>query len=139
MPSVTYGPWSAPVKLDPPVNTAFSDQHPALSPDGLSLYITSNRPGGYGSTDLWVCHRATKDSPWGPAKSLGATINAGGRDFSPAFSPDGHWMIYARAPGGDENGDDLYITHRADKHDDFGWETPVNLGLNVPSSWRTLR
>jgi hypothetical protein len=138
LPSVTYGPWSAPVKLDPPVNTAFSDQHPAISPDGLSLYITSNRPGSVlgpdgktPSLDLWVSKRATRNDPWGTPVNLGDTINGPGRDFSPVFSPDGHWMIYARAPGGDENGDDLYITHRADKYDDFGWETPVSLGPNV--------
>src|SRR5262245_42689283 len=71
----SFGPWSAPVRLDAPVNTPASDQHPALSPDGLSLYITSTRPGGFGSTDLWVCHRATGNSPWGPATNLGMTIN----------------------------------------------------------------
>ncbi|HJZ54610.1 MAG TPA: hypothetical protein VKE74_06605, partial [Gemmataceae bacterium] len=102
-----------------------------ISPDGLSLYITSNRPGGYGSFDLWVSQRATKNDPWGTPFNLGDTINGPGRDWSPVFSPDGHWMIYARNPGTDENFDELYITHRADKHDDFAWETPVNLGPNV--------
>ena len=127
----SFGPWSAPVRLDAPVNTPASDQHPALSPDGLSLYITSTRSGGYGSTDLWVCHRTTRQSPWGPATNIGTTINGGGRDFSPVFSPDGHWMIYARASDGNENNDDIYITHRADKRNDFGWETPVSLGPNI--------
>jgi len=28
------------------VNTPFNDNHPAISKNGLSLYITSNRPGG---------------------------------------------------------------------------------------------
>jgi hypothetical protein len=133
----SFGSWGTPVNLGPVVNSAANDQHPALSPDGLSLYITSNRPGsvlgpdGKPSLDLWVSQRATRDGDWGTPVSLGDVINGPGRDFSPVFSPDGHWMIYARAPGGDENGDDLYITHRADKHDDFGWGTPVNLGPNI--------
>src|SRR5262245_53747438 len=130
MPS-QFGPWSAPVNLGSVVNTGLSDQHPAISPDGLSLYITSNRPGGQGNQDLWVSHRADTNDAWGTPVNLGNVINGVGRDFSPVFSPDGHWMIYARAPGADENGDDLFITHRTDKRDDFGWETPVSLGLNI--------
>src|SRR5262249_24394364 len=87
--------------------------------------------GGYGSFDLWVSKRAATDDPWGTPVNLGNTINAGGRDWSPVFSPDGHWMIYARNPGMDENFDELYLTHPADKDDHFGLGTPVNLGPNV--------
>src|SRR6516225_10405322 len=42
----SFGPWSGPVNLGPVVNTRFDDNHPAISKNGLSLYITSNRPGG---------------------------------------------------------------------------------------------
>src|SRR5260370_38451549 len=45
-----FGPfsdWSEPVNLGPVVNSAFNDQHPAISADGLSLYISSDRPGGF--------------------------------------------------------------------------------------------
>src|SRR5690349_3294342 len=41
-----FGPWSTPVNLGPVVNTPFDDNHPAISKNGLNLYITSNRPGG---------------------------------------------------------------------------------------------
>src|SRR5215470_8808646 len=41
-----FGPWSTPVSLGPVVNTLFDDNHPAISKNGLSLYISSNRPGG---------------------------------------------------------------------------------------------
>jgi hypothetical protein len=131
VPDANFGPWSAPVNLGPAVNTAFGDQHPAISPDGLSLYITSNRLGSYGSFDLWVSHRATRDGVWGTPVNLGKVINGAGRDFSPVFSPDGHWMIYARSLDGNENGDDLYITHRDDKDNDLGWAAPVSLGPNI--------
>src|SRR5713101_1828723 len=55
--------WSEPVNLGPMVNTSSNENHPALSPDGLSLYITSNRPGGVGSgmgtEEIWVSRRAS--------------------------------------------------------------------------------
>src|SRR5215469_8910331 len=84
-----YSNWSEPVNLGPLINTAFNDQHPALSKDGLSLYISSNRPGGYGADDIWVSQRASVDDPWGPPQNLGPTINSGAVELSPAFSRDG--------------------------------------------------
>jgi hypothetical protein len=35
-----FGPWSAPVNLGPPVNSAFAEQFPAISKEGLSLYFS---------------------------------------------------------------------------------------------------
>src|SRR2546425_12081501 len=57
-----YGPWGTPVNLGPVVNSAANEQHPAISRDGLSLYISSDRPGGFGGTDIWVSHRACTDA-----------------------------------------------------------------------------
>jgi len=48
--------WSAPTNLTS-VNTIYNDVQPALSADDLSLYVSSNRPGGLGGTDLWVSTR----------------------------------------------------------------------------------
>ena len=47
--------WSLPERLD--INSAALDFQPGLSKDGMTLYFSSNRPGGAGSTDLWVSTR----------------------------------------------------------------------------------
>jgi Tol biopolymer transport system component len=39
------GTWSAPSNLGPTVNTAFAEFAPAFSPDGKTLFFTSERPG----------------------------------------------------------------------------------------------
>src|SRR5438105_15439245 len=44
--------WSAPVNLGSAINSSASDQGTALSPDGLSLYFTSNRTGGVSGFDI---------------------------------------------------------------------------------------
>ena len=49
----TRDPWGPAVKLPAPINTAYSDWNPAVSPDGRTLYFASDRPGGYGSDDLY--------------------------------------------------------------------------------------
>ena len=50
-------PWSPPENVGPPLNTTFADQQPDLTQDALTLYLTSNRPGGVGGFDLWVSTR----------------------------------------------------------------------------------
>jgi WD40 repeat protein len=59
-----FGPWSEPVNLGPVVNSSFDDTHPAISKNGLSLFITSSRPGGVNGTtnlgqfqEIWVSHK----------------------------------------------------------------------------------
>src|SRR5215469_13125266 len=83
-----FGPfsdWSAPVNLGPTVNSDSNDQHPAISADGLSLYISSDRPGGYGDFDLYVSHRASADDPWDQPQNLGAVVNSLANESVPTF------------------------------------------------------
>ena len=124
--------WSAPVKLDPPINLpGTAEQGPALSRDGLSLYITSNRTGTLGGNDIWVSHRDCESCPWQDPVNLGPPINSTAGDGQPTFSPDGRVMIYNSARPGGQGGADLYVSHREDPTDDLGWGVPVNLGPRV--------
>jgi len=126
-----YGPWGAPVNLGPVVNSAYNDQHPSISKDGLSLYFVSNRPGGFGGNDIWVTQRATLDDPWGTPQNLGPSINTSSNDFAPDLTIDGHHLYMNSDRPGGCGGSDLYVAGRRDKHDDFGWNPPVNLGCTV--------
>lgn len=127
--------WTQAVNLGPVVNSASSDQWPALSPDGLSLYFVSGRPGGVGAQDLWVTQRASQKAPWGPPMNLGPTINSTTRDNSPFISPDGHWLIFGsrRAVGRcrTDSTNEFFISYREDVHDDFAWSPPVNFGCEI--------
>lgn len=130
-----YSDWSAPINLGPLINSGYNDQHPALSKDGLSLYFTSNRPGGYGADDLWVSQRASVAEPWGPPQNLGPVINSGAVEFSPAFSRDGHWLFFHSDRPGGFGGLDIWASHRRHTHDDFAWEAPINLGPGINSPY----
>jgi len=126
-----YSAWSAPVNLGPTINTTSNELAPAISPDGLSLYFDSDRPGGSGGRDIWVSQRATVSAPWGAPVNLGTIVNSGTDDANPALSTDGHWLFFAGSRPGGFGAADLYRSFRADIHDDFGWQTPTNLGPNV--------
>src|SRR5207249_6256786 len=68
--------WSAPVHLGAVINSTAADQQPAISPDGLSLYFTSNRvAGSLGGFDMYVVQRASILDSWGPPMNLGPAVN----------------------------------------------------------------
>ena len=56
--ATTTDPWSAPINLGSLVNTAAMDAGSALSFHGTELYFSSNRPGGFGSRDLYRITRS---------------------------------------------------------------------------------
>jgi hypothetical protein len=126
-----FSEWSPPVSLGPVVNTAFDDGGTFISRDGLSLYFNSNRPGGFGGQDIYVSQRASVNDSWGPPKNLGTTINSSANEQTSAISPDGRRLYFASDRAGGFGGLDLYLSTRADKHDDFAWGPPENLGSTV--------
>jgi len=133
--TMQFTDWSAPVNLGPVVNSPYYDGCPTLSKSGLSLYFRSNRPGGEGGCDIYVSQRDNLEDPWEAPVNLGPTINGPYNEFCTTFSPDGHWMIFVSdRPGGcGDSGTDLWVSHRQNKRDDFGWEPPTNLGCVVNS------
>jgi Tol biopolymer transport system component len=56
-----HEPWSPPVDLAAPLNTAATDQQPTLSADRRTLLFASNRTGGFGANDLWISTRSPSD------------------------------------------------------------------------------
>src|SRR5690606_24261477 len=76
----------------------FSTAHPTLGPDGTKLYFSSDRPGGYGESDLYVSQINT-DGSIGEPVNLGSKINTSGKETFPFvsankelyFSSDGHF------------------------------------------------
>jgi WD40-like Beta Propeller Repeat len=66
-PPVEFGAWSVPINVGPSLNTEYNDMYAILTADGLTVYFTSDRPGGLGLDDLWVSRRESTDSPLGRA------------------------------------------------------------------------
>lgn len=126
-----FSPWSAPVNLGPVVNSPSNEYHPAISKNGLSLYISSDRPGGFGDNDIWVSQRASLDAPWGPPMNLGPNINTAHNEFAPDFSSDGHWLFFSRATSVGSNDPSIWSSHRKHNHDDFAWEPAVKLAGDI--------
>lgn len=127
------GQWSDPVYIHLG-DTAYSYLYPAISSDGLTLYFSSNMPGGFGGYDLWKASRKSTADDFGRPVNLSSTINTPGKEIMPIlrtdsllyFSSDGH-------PG--VGGQDLFCSSMASNG---RWGTPVNLGIPINSSYDEL-
>jgi predicted secreted protein len=127
--------WKPPVNLGAVVNTGAIDRFPSITGNGLELYFSSRRPGGYGNDDVWVTTRTTRYDPWGEPVHLGTTINTYADDRFPSISSDGLVLFfYSFQRSGGSGNADLCMTMRGTIQDD--WNTPVTLGpiVNTPYS-----
>ena len=60
-----------------------NDNTPALSSDGLEMWLASDRPGGVGGEDIWVSVRGSITAPW-PTPSLVRELSSPSLDRGPA-------------------------------------------------------
>jgi hypothetical protein len=119
--------WSMPLNLGPTVNSSSRDWLPSISADGLILFFTSNRPGGYGSRDIWMTRRTTTNDPWGEPVNLGPPFNTSSMDQVPIISPDGSTIYFNSNRSGGYGGLDI-------------WQVPVEpiVDLNADGMVDTL-
>jgi Tol biopolymer transport system component len=122
-----------PTNLGPIVNSSSHDGGgPHISVDGLELYFSSRRPGGYGSVDLWVSIRETIDSEWSTPVNLGPIVNNTGIDLAPDASADGLELYFESRRSGGLGAADIWVSKRATRDDD--WGPPENLGTLINTS-----
>jgi L-ascorbate metabolism protein UlaG (beta-lactamase superfamily) len=81
------------VKLGDAINTEHREFDPYVSPGEDLLIFASNRPGGQGSSDLYICFRGI-DGSWTPAVNMGAPVNSPGPEFCPMITPDGKYLFF---------------------------------------------
>ena len=103
--------------------------HPAISPDGNTLFFTSDKPGGRGGTDLWMTRK--KNGAWKRPENLGEVINTPLNEGFPFVSADGSLFFCSKGHPG-LGGFDIFMTRQKP---DGTWQKPVNLGRPINSSF----
>lgn len=91
------GKWSklVPFKYN---SDEYSTGAATISADGKTLVFASDKPGGMGETDLWMCTREDAKSEWGEPQHLSDRINTIRRDNYPYFDQNG--SLYFASDGG---------------------------------------
>jgi peptidoglycan-associated lipoprotein len=116
------------VKDGDPSTTNFCwDSTPAFSPDGRTLYFSSNRKGGYGGDDIYTAQMDSRGR-FGKVRNLGPEINTPGDELFPYVADNG--KLYFSSDGHPGYGMlDMFVVNRAN-----GKTVVENLGQPMNST-----
>lgn len=91
------GDWTDAVEV--PFNSEnYSTGHPSISPDGKKMYFVSDKPGGYGDTDIYVVD-ILENGAFSEPKNLGRGINTSGKEMFPYITENTLYFSSNRAMG----------------------------------------
>nr|WP_297784343.1 OmpA family protein [uncultured Allomuricauda sp.] len=120
------GEWTKAVEL--PFNSEnYSTGHPTISADGKKMYFVSDRPGGFGGTDIYVVD-IYENGTYSDPKNLGRTINTEAKEMFPYVTENALYFSSDRAMG--FGGLDVYKSDGANEMFSVG----INLGKPINSN-----
>lgn len=108
-------------------SSSYSVGHPALAPDGKTLYFVSDMPGGFGGTDIYRCD--WQDNRWSDPVNLGEKVNTFGNEMFPNICGDKLYFASDGFPG--FGGLDVFCS----SYNNGAWSVPENLGAPINSSF----
>lgn len=103
-------------------NSTFDCMHPSLSADGQTLYFTSNMPGGFGGTDIYMVQK--QGNVWGQPINLGDEVNTSEKEGFPYIHETGTLFFSSNGHGG-YGGYDMYMYEKTGR----GGTALKNLGV----------
>jgi outer membrane protein OmpA-like peptidoglycan-associated protein len=123
--------WAPGMNLGQPVNSAYWESQPSISPNGRMLFFVSNRPGGFGGMDIWYSILG-EDGKWSKPVNPGKIINTSGDEFSPFIYFNSKTLYFSSNGRESFGGFDIFTTIMSR---DSSWTDPVNLGpaVNTPA------
>jgi peptidoglycan-associated lipoprotein len=122
------GRWAEPVEVDLGPDTVIY-AHPAISPDGSTLYFVSDMKGSVGGKDIWKVDKVGDN--WGTPVNMGLDINTAGDEMFPYIRDNG--ILYFSSDGlPGYGGLDIFM---AEKLEEEGRWRVKNLGqpMNSPA------
>lgn len=123
---LTAAGWSKRQNLGETINSESWESTPCLSPDKQALYFSSNRPGGYGGSDLYVS-RLLPSGRWSTPQNLGSLVNTVGDESAPFMHADNETLYFTSSGMQGYGGKDIFFSKKL-----FGgFDTAVNLGYPI--------
>jgi len=107
--------WGTPERLPEPVNSRYEELLPRTDRAG-HLYFGSNRPGGFGKSDIYVAER-DESGRWS-VRNVGAPVSTAADEYEAAVSEDGNTMILVADHG--ERSHLYRFVKRADRWHEVG-------------------
>lgn len=120
------GKWSEAVMLPGKINSPSKEVHASFGPGGETIYLSSNRSGSKGGTDIFISEK-NKHGEWGKPKSIGKNINTKFDDQVAYFISDPEVIFFSSKGHYSMGGFDIFYTNKKGKN----WLIPVNIGYPV--------
>ncbi len=118
--------WAKAKKLHRRISHRKSNEtHASLSPDGNTLYFTSNRDGGFGGLDIYKTTRDEKGK-WNDPENLGPQINTTLNEETPFVSRDGKYLYFSSQGHNSIGGYDVFYIDLANPVKAINLGYPVN-------------
>lgn len=119
--------WQRPDRIGEEIDARASHEPSIfLSRDGKSMFFVSDRKGGVGDKDIWVCEKEGND--WGKPKNLGMQVNSPFNEDSPFLTPDGNTLYFSSQGHNSMGGYDVFSCTR---QPNGTWSSPLNLGAPI--------
>ncbi|MBP7807771.1 MAG: PD40 domain-containing protein [Bacteroidia bacterium] len=128
---IVNGKWRTPENMAKPINTSYWEGGACISPDGKTLFFTSERPGGSGNSDIWMAKRLTKTT-WDKPVNLGTEVNSAFDEVGLFLAPDGKTLFFCSNGKGSMGDYDIFKSTL----ENGKWTKPVNLGYPINSDKR---
>ncbi|MEM6813352.1 MAG: OmpA family protein [Bacteroidota bacterium] len=126
--------WSKPKFLTNRINSsAYSENSATETSTSDVIFYTSNRPGGEGGIDIYMCIKDDKGN-WYKSKSLGPVINTKFDEDSPFLAYDGKTLYFSSTGHKGYGGYDIFRSVYDSLQGE--WSPPENLGypVNTPDN-----
>lgn len=123
------GTWTDPEEILE-INTEYIENSATITADGKQLFFSSNRPGGYGGTDVYVSIKNEKGR-WGTPRNLGRNINTDMDEDGVYVSASGKHLYFSS--NGHAGMGDLDIYRSVFNAEKDQWEKPINMGYPINS------
>ncbi len=104
----------------------------SINNDGTEIYFASNRKGGYGGTDLYVC-RKLDNTKWAAPENLGSAINTEYDEDFPNLSSDEKYLYFSSKGHGSMGGYDIFRANKNPETNKF--ENSKNIGYPINTSY----
>lgn len=118
--------WKKPVSLGKPINSSYWEGGACISPDGSTIFFTSERKGGIGHSDIWKVTHKTK-TEWNKPENLGSDINTEFDEGGMFLSPDGKTLFFCSNGHNSMGGQDIFKS----VFENGKWSKPINLGYPI--------
>ncbi len=104
------------------VNSKFNEYEFTMSADGTTIFFSSDRPGGYGKTDIYRVNRLNNNN-WSSVENAGPEINTPFNERSPFFHASGKYLYFSSEGHDNIGGFDVFMAEKAD----ISWKKPKNV------------